>query len=57
MSGKPKRLDFHSLSYQHTVYCPNSLVHMAGTGDEMPDPLDKVAIGTWVEFSECDVEA
>ena len=56
MSGKWKRLDFHSLSYQHTVHCSRSLVHMAGAGDKMPDPLDKVAIRTWVGFSECDVE-
>lgn len=56
MSGKSKELDFHSLSYQHTVHCSRSLVHMAGAGDEAPDPLDKVAIRTWVGFSECDVE-
>lgn len=56
MSGKSKKLDFHSLSYQHTVHCSDSLVHMAGAGDKIPDPLDKVAIRTWVGFSECDVE-
>jgi hypothetical protein len=56
LSGKSKKLDFHSLSYQHTVHCSSSLVHMAGAGDEMPDPLDKIAIRTWVGFSECDIE-
>lgn len=56
MSGMGKKLDFHSLSYQHTVHCSRSLVHMAGAGGQPPDPLDKVAIRTWVGFSECDVE-
>ena len=56
MSGNSKKLDFHSLSYQHTVHCSSSLVHMAGAGDKPPDALDKVAIRTWVGFSECDVE-
>jgi hypothetical protein len=56
MSGNPKRLDFHSLSYQHTVHCSSSLVHMAGAGDQPPGPLDKLAIRTWVGFSECDIE-
>lgn len=56
MSGNEKKLDFHSLSYQHTVHCSESLVHMAGAGDVPPDPLDKIAIRTWVGFSECDVD-
>ena len=56
MSGKSKQLDFHSSSYQHTVHCSSSLVHMAGAGDKIPDPLDKIAIRTRVGFSECDVE-
>ena len=56
LNGESNKLDFHSLSYQHTVHCSRSLVHMAGAGDELPDPLDKIAIRTWVGFSECDVK-
>jgi len=56
MRGDSKKLDFHSLSYQHTLHCSNSLVHMAGAGDKPPDPLDMIAIKTWVGFSDCDVE-
>lgn len=56
MSGKSKMLDFHSLSYQHTIHCSNSLIHMAGAGSEIPDPLDTIGIRTWVGFSECDIE-
>ncbi|KAL9085902.1 MAG: hypothetical protein Q9165_007385 [Trypethelium subeluteriae] len=57
LSGKSNMLDFHSLNYQHTVHCSRSLVYMAGAGDTAPEPLDKVAIRTWVGFSECDIEA
>lgn len=56
MRGVGKKLDFHSLSYQHTLHCSRSLVHMAGAGEEKPDPLDKIAIKTWVGFSDCEVE-
>ena len=57
MNGESKKLDFHSLNYQHTLHCSRSLMHMAGAGDEVPDPLDKVAVRTWVGFSDCYVEA
>lgn len=43
-----KKLDFHSLGYQHTL-------HMAGAGEEKPDPLDRIAIKTWVGLSDCEV--
>ncbi|EEA21605.1 hypothetical protein TMatcc_008971 [Talaromyces marneffei ATCC 18224] len=56
IGGIGKKLDFHSLSYQHTLHCSRSLVHMAGAGEKTPDPLDKIAIKTWVGFSDCEVE-
>lgn len=56
MNGEAKKLDFHSLNYQHTLHCSRSLMNMAGAGDEIPDPLDKVAVRTWVGFSDCNVE-
>lgn len=36
MRGVAKKLDFHSLSYQHTLHCSKSSVHMAGAGEEAP---------------------
>jgi hypothetical protein len=56
MRGVGKKLDFHSLSYQHTLYCSKSLVHMAGAGEQATDPLDKIAIKTWVGFLNYEVE-
>ncbi|KAH8703040.1 hypothetical protein BGW36DRAFT_422621 [Talaromyces proteolyticus] len=56
LSGYSEQMDFDSLSYQHTVHCSTSLMHMAGIGDQPPDPLDKIATYTWVGFSDCKVE-
>lgn len=51
-----KKLDFHSLGYRHTLYCSRSFVHIAGAGEEKSDPLDRIAIKTWVGLSDCEVE-
>lgn len=56
ISGESKKLDYHALSYAHTVHCSESLVHMAGAGATPPNPLDMVAVRQWAGFSECDIE-
>ncbi|KAH7139069.1 hypothetical protein B0J11DRAFT_575003 [Dendryphion nanum] len=42
LEGKGAMLDFHARSWEHTVHCSRSLVHMAGAGQERPDGLDEI---------------